>query len=375
MNKLAAFPPDDIYEIAPLIEARGLERPKVRAILWLTGAFWGLHAFALFVADALDHHPNLGLALAVRLGLTVIGLGLCYGIHVVLRKLGSRPWRKKAPIVLVASLVAAELFAWCTYFGLTYAKGEPIHVALQGSLVIRTLVPWTWFFLAWVGLYLAVQYGFEAREEERRSSQLRIMAQSAKLRALHYQINPHFLFNSFNSVSALILDGRPADANAMVERLAGFFRTNLSTNPDVDIDLAKEIGLQMTYLEIEQTRYPDLEFTIDVPSELARAAVPAFLLQPLVENAIKHGGAGVSHAGPFSIAIRARSAGRRLEIGVENNCVEGTARGEVCGTNTGLRNVRDRLLTRYGGAATLKTDRIGASRFHAVIDLPLEYMR
>lgn len=375
MNKVAAFPPDDIYEIAPLIEAGSFERPKVRAILWLTGAFWGLHAFALFVADALDHHPNLGLALAVRLGLTIIGLGLCYGIHVVLQKLGARPWRKKAPIVLVASLVAAELFAWCTYFGLTYAKGEAIHVALQGSLVIRTLVPWTWFFLAWVGLYLAVQYGFEAREEERRSSQLRIMAQSAKLRALHYQINPHFLFNSFNSVSALILDGRSADANAMVERLAGFFRTNLSTNPDIDIDLAKEIGLQMTYLEIEQTRYPDLEFTVDVPSGLARAAVPAFLLQPLVENAIKHGGAGASHAGPFCIAIRARPAGCRLEIAVENSCVGRTARGEVCGTNTGLRNVRDRLLTRYGGAATLKTERIGVSRFRAIIDLPLEYMR
>src|SRR3546814_10353401 len=108
------------------------------------------------------------------------------------------------------------------------------------------------------------------------------MAQSAKLQALHYQINPHFLFNSFNAVSALILDGRADDANAMVERLASFFRVNLATNPDVDISLAEEIALQTTYLEIEQTRYPDLDIRIDLPAALARAAVPAFLLQPQV---------------------------------------------------------------------------------------------
>src|SRR3546814_15525675 len=78
------------------------------------------------------------------------------------------------------------------------------------------------------------------------------MAQSAKLQALHYQINPHFLFNSFNAVSALILDGRANDANAMVERLASFFRVNLATNPDVNISLAEEIALPTTYLEIEQ---------------------------------------------------------------------------------------------------------------------------
>src|SRR3546814_10047426 len=83
-------------------------------------------------------------------------------------------------LVFVASLVAAEFFAWCTYFALVYARGEPVQLAIDGSAVIRTLVPWTWFFLAWVGLYLAVQYGFEARAEERRSAQLSTMAQSAK---------------------------------------------------------------------------------------------------------------------------------------------------------------------------------------------------
>src|SRR3546814_8801900 len=83
---------------------------------------------------------------------------------------------------------------------------DPFQLASVCSAVCPALVPCAWLFRAWVGLYLAVQYGFEARAEERRSAQLRTMAQSAKLQALHYQINPHFLFNSFNAVSALILD-------------------------------------------------------------------------------------------------------------------------------------------------------------------------
>src|SRR3546814_14186574 len=104
-------------------------------------------------------------------------------------------------LVFVASLVAAEFFAWCTYFALVYARGEPVQLAIDGSAVIRTLVPWPWFFLAWVGLYLAVRYGFEARAEQRRSAPLRTMAQSAQLQALHSPINPHFLFTRFYAVS------------------------------------------------------------------------------------------------------------------------------------------------------------------------------
>ena len=374
MNQVAALPSTGVYEVATAGRPGSLERQRRQAILWLTGAFWGLHTLALWIADLLDHHPHLLRVTAVRLMLMAIGLALCFGIHMILQKLGRRAWRQKAPIVFFASLVAAEFFAWCTYFALVYAKGEPVQLAIDGSAVIRTLVPWTWFFLAWVGLYLAIQYGFEARAEERRSAQLRTMAQAAKLQALHYQINPHFLFNSFNAVSALILDGRTDDANAMVERLASFFRVNLATNPDVDISLAEEVALQATYLEIEQTRYPDLEVRIDLPPALGRAAVPAFLLQPLVENAVKHG-AGTVGAGDAWIAISARQEQGRLKVVVENGCSSASGRAGVCGTHTGLRNVRDRLFNRFGTDAKLSIERLSASCFRAALELPLGYTR
>ncbi len=372
MNQVAAFPPTTVYELATTGRPASLERQRRQVILWLTGAFWGLHTLALWTADVLDHHPHLLRATAVRLMLMAIGLALCFAIHMILQKLSRRGWRQKAPIVFFASLIAAELFAWCTYFALVYARGEPVQLAIDGSAVIRTLVPWTWFFLAWVGLYLAVQYGFEARAEERRSAQLRTMAQSAKLQALHYQINPHFLFNSFNAVSALILDGRAEDANVMVERLASFFRVNLATNPDVDISLAEEVALQATYLEIERTRYPDLDIRIDLPRALGRTAVPAFLLQPLVENAVKHG-AGTVGAGDAWIAITAREDQGQLKIVVENSCSPSALHTGVCGTQTGLRNVRDRLSNRFGADAKLSTERLPASRFRATLELPLGY--
>jgi len=374
MNQVTALSPADIYEIAPtdLHESPGTR--KRRTMLWLSGAFWGLHAMALWVADFLDRHPHLIKAAAVRIALTMVGLALCYGIHMVLQKLSGHAWSRKAPIIVFVSLVAAELFAWCSYFALAYAKGTPIHVAVEGSGVIRTLVPWTWFFLAWVGLYLAVEYGYDAREEERRSARLRSMAQSAKLQALHYQINPHFLFNSFNSVSALILDGRAEDANAMVERLAAFFRVNLATNPEVDISLAEEIALQTTYLGIEQVRYPDLQFCIDLPEALGRATIPAFLLQPLVENAIKHGNSGTPGVGGASITISARQQGKVLCVTVENSCPAFADERCISGTGTGLRNVRERLYSRFGTTAKLTTGWLGASGFRAVLEMPLGYI-
>lgn len=373
MNHAAAFPPNGAYELATPACVGELDCQKRDGILWMTAAFWGLHAMALWIADALEGHPNLLFVGAMRFALTLVGLALCYGIHVILQRLDARPWRRKAPVVLLASLVAAELFAWCSYLGLSYARGVPVHPAIEGATVIRTLVPWTWFFLAWVGLYLAVQYGFEARAEERRSSQLRLMTQSAKLQALHYQINPHFLFNSFNSVSALILDGRSDDANAMVERLAAFFRANLATDPEVDISLVEEIALQANYLEIERVRYPDLEFRIDLPKALERAAIPAFLLQPLIENAIKHGSSGPG-ATAASIAIAAREEGKLLRVAVANSCPGEFEDRCIRGTGTGIRNVRNRLSGRFQAGAKLTTERFDGSGFRVLLEMPLSFV-
>jgi LytS/YehU family sensor histidine kinase len=176
----------------------------------------------------------------------------------------------------------------------------------------------------------------------------RAEAQSAQLRALRYQVNPHFLFNTLNSLSALILHQRSDEAERMVMNLANFFRSSLTADPTEDVPLAEEIRMQRLYLEIEQTRFPDrLKVTVELPRELEAAPVPGLILQPLVENAIKHGVA--RSLAPVTIAIRARTAAGRLILVVEDDAKPGTEPEHGCGL--GLRNVRERLAARFDGEA------------------------
>ena len=123
-------------------------------------------------------------------------------------------------------------------------------------------------------------------------------AQEAQLRALRYQINPHFLFNTLNSLSSLILSKQTDTAERMLMNLSTFFRATLSADPTADVSLDEEIKLQRLYLDIEQIRFPDrLSVEVDVPDALLAARVPVLILQPIVENAVKYGVAKSKQAG------------------------------------------------------------------------------
>ena len=151
-------------------------------------------------------------------------------------------------------------------------------------------VVWLFFFLAWSAFYLASQAQAEALRAQRRLADAESAAQAAQVRALRYQVNPHFLFNTLNSLSSLVMTGRSDRAETMLLALSTFFRTSLSLDPSADVTLAEEIDLQRLYLDIEMARFPDrLHVEIDVPQELEQTRLPALLLQPIVENAIKYG--------------------------------------------------------------------------------------
>ena len=138
----------------------------------------------------------------------------------------------------------------------------------------------------WSAFYLANQAQAEALGAQRRLADAESAAQAAQVRALRYQVNPHFLFNTLNSLSSLVMTGRTDRAETMLLALSTFFRTSLSLDPSADVTLAEEIDLQRLYLDIEKARFPDrLHVEIDVPQELEQARLPALLLQPIVENA------------------------------------------------------------------------------------------
>ena len=205
--------------------------------------------------------------------------------------------------------------------------------------------------LAWASLYFAMLAGAQARAAERREERFRSAAKAAELRSLRYQVNPHFLFNTLNSLSSLVMTGKAERAETMIQSIAGFYRHSLAEDPTGDVPLADEFELQRQYLAIEAVRFPDrLEAVFDLPGELAEARVPGMILQPLVENSVKY--AVAPHKQPVTIRVAAREDYGRLAITVEDDG-PGKPGADGGGFGIGLANVRDRLEARFGKEAVI----------------------
>ena len=173
---------------------------------------------------------------------------------------------------------------------------SPLEMAVRS--ILEGSLSWYFLFAAWAAFYVAMSYAKQLRAADRHAAMLAREAQEAQLRALRYQINPHFLFNTLNSLSSLILSKRTDTAERMLMNLSTFFRATLSADPTADVPLEEEIKLQRLYLDIEQIRFPDrLTRRGRRARRAARRAVPVLILQPIVENAVKYGVAKSREAG------------------------------------------------------------------------------
>lgn len=200
--------------------------------------------------------------------------------------------------------------------------------------------------LAWASLYFALLAGYQASAAQRREEQFRTAAKAAELRSLRYQVNPHFLFNTLNSLSALVMTNKPQRAEEMIQSISRFYRHSLAGDPTSDVMLADEFDMQRQYLEIEAVRFPErLRTHFDIPPDLADARVPGMILQPLVENSVKYAVSPVSRA--VTISVAAREEFDRLVITVSDDG-PGVPAGVKHGFGIGLANVRDRLEARFG---------------------------
>jgi signal transduction histidine kinase len=200
--------------------------------------------------------------------------------------------------------------------------------------------------LAWASTYFALLAGVQARAAQRREEQFRSAAKAAELRSLRYQVNPHFLFNTLNSLSALVMTGKAATAERMIQTISRFYRHSLATEPTADVSLRDEFDLQKLYLDIEAVRFPTrLVCVFDLPPDLEEARVPGMILQPLVENSVKYAVSPVSR--PVTITLAAREEFDRLVITVGDDG-PGVPQGTTHGFGIGLANVRDRLEARFG---------------------------
>ncbi|MFM5925158.1 MAG: sensor histidine kinase [Novosphingobium sp.] len=222
--------------------------------------------------------------------------------------------------------------------------------------------------LAWAALYFAMVTAQQARAAERREGEYKRAAKAAELRSLRYQVNPHFLFNTLNSLSALVMTGKGQAAETMIQSLSSFYRRSLAEDPTGDIALEQEVALQRAYLEIEAVRFPERLVTrIAIPEALEDASVPGMILQPLVENAVKYAVAPTRRA--VTVTIAAAELDGRLVVSVSDDGPGGTKAG--AGFGIGLANVRDRLAARYGGDAALTAGPGEGGGWRTELNLPL----
>ena len=231
-----------------------------------------------------------------------------------------------------------------------------------------------WSFIAWCAIVFALSYDEEAREQSLRAVEAQALAAESQNQMLRYQINPHFLFNTLNALSSLILQKDVARAERMVLSLSNFLRASLEKAPGDRITLAEELDVQHQYLAIEQERFGDrLRLRETIPADLSTALLPGLILQPLIENAVKYGVART--AKPVTVEIIARTRGEQIAITVQDDAVPDRASLGARAPQTlgvGLENVRRRLEVLYGDAGRLTFGPRPGGGFAAEIELPLE---
>jgi signal transduction histidine kinase len=347
---------------------RDLMATRRRTTLFLTALFWLLAFAVLSIRGAFTENPDFFEMAPRRLIIAAFGTLLCAGMIFALARLRPRAFAAQLAWGVAGALVMAALIA-------AFALGLnrvllPFHGALPPTADEAALWVMVWFgyCLAWTGTHLALTYHWEAVDQQRNSAFMRDLAQEARVAALRYQLNPHFLFNTLNSISSLVLEGHNAEAEAMLLNLSTFLRSTLGTDPGGVIALSEEIGLQQLYLAIEEARFSErMKVSFDVPESLARAPVPPLILQPLVENAVRYA------VGPSEGMTRIRIAADRcagdLRLRVED---DGSGRNAPpAGSGLGLANVRERLNAQFGRHARLETARLEGGGFRAELRIPL----
>jgi two-component sensor histidine kinase len=293
--------------------------------------------------------------------------------------LASRAWPRGRRIAFAIALSAAGgLFYTLTnefvfYVAFPVPGDEPAHTLsdLIIGMAANFSVLW-WSFIAWCAIVLALSYDEEARVQSLRLVEAQALAAESQNQMLRYQINPHFLFNTLNALSSLILQGDNVRAERMVLSLSNFLRVSLENAPGEKITLAEELEAQRQYLAIETERFGDrLDVRESVPSALEDALAPGLILQPLIENAVKYGVARTRRR--VTIEIVAEAADGRLRIAVRDDAEPDpreAAKPQTLGV--GLANVRRRLEVLYGEAGRLTAGMRPDRGFEAVIEFPLE---
>jgi two-component system LytT family sensor kinase len=290
---------------------------------------------------------------------SMLGLVLSLPLHQVYLALGSRPIRLRAIISLLAVMTVSLLWTLLSIFAfISITNEQRAWAGFDGWYFSSLLV-----YMSWTALYYGNKYYYEAqlentkkrseaiaiaREEQLKRLSAEADSKNAQLVMLRYQLNPHFLFNTLNNISALVKFQENEKAHRMITQLGYFLRYSLDNDPALKISLDQEIEALMLYLEIEQTRFGErlnLEFNID--EQARHAQVPSLLLQPLAENSIKYAIAANENGGTIKLEAAVREGELQIELTDTGPGTMSNKPAPRTGRRVGLHNTLERLKTLY----------------------------
>jgi two-component system, LytTR family, sensor kinase len=342
--------------------ARLIRRVAVAVIL----LFW-LTQFSSLTLMRYVRFPEEGLGNIVpRLIVTCWGIAFALGMLLIQR--AARKWSLHARTLMAAGLALLGCVLHSAANWVVFSAFFPAEPFILSDYAMAA-IDWMWFYASLSVMILALTYSADLADSEEQIALLRQQADAAQLRALRFQLNPHFLFNTLNSIASLISRRRNEDAEAMVVSLSDFLRSTLKLDPGIEIPLGDEISLQTLYLDIERARFPHrLRVTIDVPENLRDALVPNLITQPLIENAIKYGVARSSKPVHLEVVAAQSAAGLHVEVRDDGGDSPDSA---VQGAKVGLTNVSERLRLHFGDTASLSAQPRPEGGFAARIVMPL----
>lgn len=318
---------------------------KNRAFWQLQIMGWGGY-LVLRAASAVSSGAKADIYLSLLFQVAT-GFSLTLLLAVVFRAVINRARTITAVVSLLAILICVMLYAFIDAWMLATIRQTDANFEVANLLAFLT-IDFT-ILAAWSALYYAINFYLIVEDQVEQLERLESQATSAQLAMLRYQLNPHFLFNTLNSISTLVLLKQTERASAMLNRLSSFLRFTLANEPTAKVTLEQEVETLKLYLEIEKMRFEDrLRPSFDIEPAVAKTRIPSLLLQPLVENAIKY--AVTPQEDGADIAVSARLIGNQVEILVVDTGpgVQDGRQIQSHSTGVGLANIRDRLFQAYG---------------------------
>jgi len=353
---------------------------KNQAFWRLQAAGWGGALVLRAMSSIANGQPASFLVLVLIA--TVTGFSLSLILSVIYRILITQraliTWGVTALVLPVAVTLYAFIDAWV--IGLY----RPDSAASFAQLLIGVFYLDMTLLAAWSALYYAINFYLQIEEQNDQLIRLENQATQAQLAMLRYQLNPHFLFNTLNSISTLVLLKQTEPANAMLSRLSAFLRYTLVNEPAGRVTVAQEVETLKLYLDIERMRFEErLRTTFNIDEASRAGLLPSLLLQPLVENAIKYA-VGPQESGA-EITITTQLVGSMLRItvsdtgpGLQNSAADNRLSGvtfdggEPVSTGVGLANIRDRLAQAYGDQHRFEIMDPPEGGFTVLIEIPFE---